>query len=612
MAEFSVWAPTCRQMDVVVEGQVVPMEQAERGWWLADVPHVGAGSDYVFRIDGGQAYPDPRSRYQPQGVHGPSRLVDPAEFEWTDERFQARPLSSALVYELHIGTFTPQGTFEAAIDKLKHLVDLGVTHVELMPVAQFAGTRGWGYDGVYPFAPHRTYGGPAGLQRLVDACHVEGLAVILDVVYNHLGPSGNYLAKFGPYFSERHKTPWGSAINFDGPYSDEVRDYFIDNAKMWLRDYHIDGLRLDAIHAIVDTSAFPFLEQLAEEVNSLQAALGRHLVLIAESDLNDPRVVRPRERDGFGFDAQWNDDFHHAVHSALTRETQGYYSDFGGVEDVAAVFRRPYLFTGHFSPVRLRSHGRRVDELDASRFLAYSQNHDQVGNRATGERLHQLLPLDQAKIAAALTILSPYIPMLFQGEEWAASTPFQYFVDFSEDPALAKAVSEGRRKEFSGLLEGTDVPDPQDEATFLRSKLNWDELKEAERRDMLAWYKELVALRRSTPALVDGRLDRVHARYDQEAVWIAVERDGTIVAANLGSKACEIDMPADDPTEIALASKPEATIDANVLHLPPHSVVLVRTGVRAAPRREAGGVLQPDAARRQRGKKRRLRNVDAM
>ena len=589
MAEFSVWAPTRRQIDVVVAGKIVAMEQMERGWWLADVPDIEAGSDYRFRIDGGPSYPDPRSLYQPAGVHGPSRVVDLAEFHWTDERFQARPLSSALVYELHIGTFTPEGTFDAAIEKLKHLAGLGVTHVDVMPVAQFAGGRGWGYDGVYPYAPHRVYGGPTGLQRFVNACHAEGLAVILDVVYNHLGPSGNYLAEFGPYFSERHHTPWGSAINFDGPYSDDVRDYFIDNAKMWLRDYHIDGLRLDAIHAIVDTSAFPFLEQLAEEVHILQASLGRHLALIAESDLNDPRVVRPRERDGFGFDAQWNDDFHHAIHSALTRETHGYYGDFGGVEDVAAVFRRPYLFTGYFSPFRLRSHGRRVDELNGSRFLAYSQNHDQVGNRATGERLHQLLPLDQAKIAAALTILSPYVPMLFQGEEWAASTPFQYFVDFSEDPELAKAVSQGRRKEFSGFMEGADVPDPQDEATFRRSKLRWEELSDAEHRNMLDWYKELVALRRRLPALADSRLDRIRTRCDEQATWLTVERAGTVLAANLGAHACEIAMPADLPTggslKIELASKPDATIDGQLLRLPPHSVALAVVGARGASHR---------------------------
>ena len=574
MAEFAVWAPTRQQMDVVVEGDVTAMEETERGWWLADVPGAGAGVDYLFRIDGGEAYPDPRSRHQPAGVHGPSRLIDPTEFRWTDNCFQARPLSSGLVYELHIGTFTPEGTFDSAIDKLQHLVELGVTHVELMPVAQFAGRRGWGYDGVYPYAPHQAYGGPAGLQRLVDACHAESLAVILDVVYNHLGPSGNYLSKFAPYFSDRHKTPWGSAINFDGPYSDDVREYFIDNAKMWMRDYHIDGLRLDAIHAIVDTSAFPFLEQLSQEVHSLQASLGKHLVLIAESDLNDPRVVRPRERDGFGFDAQWNDDFHHALHAALTRESQGYYGDFGSIEDLAAVYRRPYLFTGHFSPFRLRSHGRRVDELDASRFLTYSQNHDQVGNRATGERLHQLLPLDQAKIAAALSILSPYVPMLFQGEEWAASTPFQYFVDFSEDPELANAVSQGRLNEFAGFMEGTEVPNPQDEQTFLRSKLQWDELGRTEHAEMLAWYKELAALRRRTPAFVDGRLDRVHVRFDEKSKWIVVRRNGTVLAANLGSQPREIDLPAADSLKIALASKPQAQLGSGTLRLPPHSVAV--------------------------------------
>ena len=573
MADFEVWAPTRSRVEVIIDDKAYDMEADERGYWLATVAEAGPGTDYVFRLDGDEVYSDPRSRHQPEGVRGPSRVVDPLTFSWADRGFQSPPLSSALIYELHIGTFTPRGTFEAAIEKLKHLADLGVTHVELMPVAEFAGTRGWGYDGVFLYAAHHSYGGPLGLQRLVDACHAEGLAVILDVVYNHLGPSGNCLSQFAPYFTDRHRTPWGAAVNFDGPYSDDVRQYFIDNAKMWLRDYHIDGLRLDAIHAIVDTSAYPFLEQLAEEIKQLEANVGRHLVLIAESDLNDPRIIRPRGRDGFGFHAQWNDDFHHALHAAVTQETQGYYRDFGTMEDLAAVFRRPYLFTGKFSPFRLRSHGRRIDDVEASSFLAYSQNHDQVGNRATGERLHHLMPLDQAKVAAALAILSPYVPMLFQGEEWAAKSPFQYFVDFSEDPDLARAVSEGRRKEFGDFLANGEVPDPQAEETFLRSKLNWDELTAAEHRDMLAWYKSLIKLRRRHPTLVDGRLERIRANYDERARWITVARDHTLLAANLGAQVCTIDVPNSERAEICVASKTGIGIREGKLRLPPHSVV---------------------------------------
>ena len=457
-------------MEVATQDEFYAMEREDRGWWVAELDGVEPGADYKFRINGEESFPDPRSRFQPAGVHGPSRQVDPGAFQWSDEGFQQRPLPSALIYELHVGTFTPAGTFEATIERLDHLVRLGVTHVELMPVVEFLGQRGWGYDGVFPYAPHHAYGGPHGLQRLVDACHARGLAVILDVVYNHLGPSGNYLPQFGPYFTDRHKTPWGSAINFDGPHSDEVREFFIDNATMWLRDYHVDGLRLDAIHAIVDTSAMPFLEQLCQSVRHLEAQLGRHLAVIAESDLNDPRVIRSPERDGFGFDAQWNDDFHHAVHTALTAESHGYYCDFGGVDDLACVLARPYLYEGRFSPHRLRSHGRPIDGMRGSSFVAYSQNHDQVGNRATGERLHHLVALDEAKIAAALTILSPYVPMLFQGEEWGSSSPFLYFVDFSQDPQLAAAVTAGRREEFAGFHQGIQAPDPQEVPTFLRSQ----------------------------------------------------------------------------------------------------------------------------------------------
>jgi maltooligosyltrehalose trehalohydrolase len=575
MADFSVWAPKCEEIEIGIEDHLYEMDRTENGWWVLNLPDAEAGQDYHFRLNKKVVCPDPRSLFQPFGVGGPSRLIDLKSFRWTDHQFQARPLSAAVLYELHVGTFTPVGTFQSAIDRLDHLVQLGVTHVELMPIAEFAGTRGWGYDGVFPFAPHHSYGGPTRLAEFVNACHEHGLGVLLDVVYNHLGPAGCCLQRFGPYFTDRHKTPWGSSLNFDGPYSDDVRKYFLDNATMWLRDYHFDGLRLDAVHAIIDTSAMPFLEQLAAEVKHVEAQVGRRLVLIAESNLNDPRIVRPPESGGFGFRAQWNDDFHHAVHAVLTNETDGYYSDFGGIDDVACVFRRPYLYAGRFSPHRLRSHGRPAEGVHASSFIAYSQNHDQVGNRATGERLHQLVSADLAKVAAALTILSPYVPLLFQGEEWAASSPFQYFVDFSEDPDLTRSIVEGRRKEFAGLQDISLVPDPQAKETFERSKLNWAELEEDCHHEMLNWYRELIRVRRRIPALVDGRMDRVSTSFDEQARTLVVAREGTFLAANLGLDECELELNLGKGATIEIKSVTGVCVTAGKLVLPGQSVAVV-------------------------------------
>jgi maltooligosyltrehalose trehalohydrolase len=575
MTEFRVWAPLRDKVELLLGEAPHALKRTTGGWWRTDIDGVAFGQDYQYRLDAQEVWPDPRSLYQPNGVRGASRLIDVRSFSWTDDGFQARPLSSALIYEIHVGTFTPEGTFEAVIERLDHLVRLGVTHLELMPVVEFAGERGWGYDGVFPFAPHRVYGGPIGLAKLVDACHSRNIAVILDVVYNHLGPSGNCLGEYGPYFTDRHKTPWGSSLNFDGPYSDDVRQYFVDNAVMWLRDYHIDGLRLDAVHAIVDTSAFPFLEQLAAEVRHLEAQVGKHLTLIAESDLNDPRIIRPQLNHGFGFHAQWNDDFHHAIHAALTQENAGYYSDYGGLDDLACVFERPYLYTGRFSPHRLRSHGRPSEGVHASSFIGYSQNHDQVGNRATGERLHQLLPFDLAKVAAALTILSPYVPMLFQGEEWAASSPFQYFVDFSEDPNLASAVVEGRRQEFAGLQSASTVPDPQDVDTFERSKLNWREADADDHRAMLQWYEQLIQARRRLPALVDGRLERVKTRYDQQRQWLIIEREKTYFLVNIGADPVEIALGDVRRLTLELASSDPVEVQRHVVRMPGHSVALL-------------------------------------
>jgi maltooligosyltrehalose trehalohydrolase len=551
------------------------MTSADLGWWAAEGSDLAHGTDYAFVVDDAEpALPDPRSPWQPAGVHGPSRVVDHGRFEWTDQGWQAPPLASAVIYELHIGTFTPAGTFDGAIASLDALRELGVTHVEVMPVAAFPGRRGWGYDGVALYAPHDAYGGPDGLKRFVDACHARGLAVLLDVVYNHLGPSGNYLARFGPYFTSRYATPWGEAVNLDGPDSDEVRRFFLENACHWLRDYHVDGLRVDAVHAIIDTSARHFLEALAETVESLAASLGRHLVLIAESDLNDPRVVRRREVGGYGFDAQWNEDFHHALHAVLTGEDQGYYADFGRLADVAKALRRGLVYDGVYSPYRRRRHGRPAADLPGHRFIGCLQNHDQVGNRAQGDRTSHLLSPGRQRIGAALVLTAPFVPTLFQGEEWAASTPFQYFTDH-DDAVLGRAVSEGRRREFAafGWRPG-DVPDPQSPDTFARSVLDWDERGREPHAGILAWHRQLIDLRRRLPALTSGDLSPVEVRIDERDRWLAMTRGSVTVACNLAPERRQVPLP-ESATDGLLTSDPEARPDRGAIALAPDTVVIL-------------------------------------
>jgi maltooligosyltrehalose trehalohydrolase len=573
---FRLWAPRAQLVELVLEKSRHALQRSLHGWWEVDLPEVGPGTDYRYSLDGGAPRPDPRSPWQPDGVHGPSRTVDQNAFAWTDRRWQAPPFASAVLYELHIGTFSPAGTFDGAIDKLDHLVDLGVTHVEIMPVAEFHGDRGWGYDGVDLFAPKHSWGGPEGLKRLVDACHARGLAVLLDVVYNHLGPSGNYLSEFGPYFTKEHKTPWGDALNFDGPHCDEVRRFFCDNALMWLRDYHFDGLRLDAVHAIVDTSAIPFLEQLATEVDELKAHLGRHLVLIAESDLNDPRVVRPWEIGGFGIDAQWTDDVHHAIHAVLTGERGGYYADFGTLADLAIAMQQPYVYANRHSSFRQRRHGRPPLGLSGSKFVVFSQNHDQCGNRARGERLSQLVSHERSKMGAALMMLSPFVPQLFQGQEWAASTPFQYFVDYDAEPELAQAVADGRRREFAafGWLP-EDVPDPRDKATYERSILNWEELSDLQHADMLRWYRQLTRLRRTINSFTDGRLDLVDTTFDEEAGWLIVERGLMTSVFNFAATSQTVPIRRGRPLHCKLSSKAAIQIAEHGINVPADTVVVL-------------------------------------
>jgi maltooligosyltrehalose trehalohydrolase len=578
--EFRVWAPGRRQVEVVLSGgQRVPMRPSDRGagyggWWTCSVPQAGPGSDYAFSLDAGPPRPDPRSAFQPRGIHGPSRLVDHAAFAWSDAGWRGVPLAGSVLYECHVGTFSAEGTFDGAIEHLGHVADLGVDAIELMPVAEFSGDRGWGYDGVDLFAPHHAYGGPDALKRLIDAAHARGLGVVLDVVYNHLGPAGNYLPEFGPYFSAQHRTNWGEAVNFDGPGSDEVRRFVIDNALMWLRDYHGDGLRLDAVHAIVDHSATHILEELAAEVTALAAHAGRPLFLAAESDLNDPRFVRSRDAGGYGLDAAWADEWHHALHATLTGDTSGYYEDFGPLPLLAKALRQAWVYDGTYSRYRRRVFGRSPAGLDGSQFVVATQNHDQVGNRAAGERSSALMSDGRLRVAAALLLTSPFVPLLFQGEEWGAATPFQYFTGH-QDPGLGAAVSQGRRSEFSAFgWDPADVPDPQDPATFERSRLNWAEICTQRHASLLAWYRSLVALRRQVPALTDPRPGQTATDCDSEAGWLVVRRGPVTVAANLGADAWTF--PAGPAEGLLAASDPRVEGSGQGLVLPPDTVAILK------------------------------------
>jgi maltooligosyltrehalose trehalohydrolase len=519
--------------------------------------------------------PDPRSNFQPEGVLGPSQVVDHSSFAWSDSAWRGRPLAGLVIYELHTGTFTPHGTFASAIEKLPHLVDLGVTAVEIMPVAEFGGDRGWGYDGAALYAPHHAYGGPDGLKRLVDACHAAGLAVVLDAVYNHLGPAGNFLPEFGPYFTERYHTAWGAAFNYDGRGSDEVRRFVVDNALMWFRDYHLDGLRLDAVNTILDQSPVHILEQLAIEVCAASEALGRKTFLIAESDANDPRLVRPRDAGGYGLDGVWSDDWHHSLHTVLTGEGIGYYMDFGSLESLGKTLRQAWVYDGKPSEFRGRVRGRSAAGVPSHSFVIAAQNHDQVGNRATGDRLAERLEEGELKAAAALLLTSQFTPMLFQGEEWAASTPFQFFTDFS-DPQLGTAVREGRRREFEAFgWKPEAVPDPQSPATFEASKLRWDEADEPEHRSMLDWHRRLLALRRSLPVVESPVGEGVRVEIDDALGRIVFEREGVSVHVNLGSETWDSPMP--HGFTVALASHRGMAL-GETLRLPPRSVVVLKAG----------------------------------
>ena len=526
VTEFTVWAPYARSLDVFLtspEGRHVPLTAKPRGYWRAAVQDVYPGTRYFYRLNGEAERPDPASRFQPCGVHGPSEVTDPGSFPWEDADWKGLEADDLVFYELHTGLFTPEGSFEALIPHIPYLKDLGITAVELMPAAQFPGGRNWGYDGVYPYAPQNTYGGPEGLKTLVNALHRNGLAVFLDVVYNHLGPEGNYTHAFGPYFTAQHRTPWGEALNFEGPGSDEVRRFFIQNALYWLEEFHMDGLRLDAVHGIVDRRAVHFLADLVDAVHRVTAQWDRKVHLVAESDLNDTRLIFPRGEGGYGLDAQWNDDFHHALHALLTGERDGYYADFGRLRHLEKAFREGYVYTGQRSLFRRCRHGCPSAAIPGRQFVVFSQNHDQVGNRKGGDRPGRDADIEKLKLAAASVILSPYLPLLFMGEEYGEKAPFQYFVSFG-DPALIEAVCRGRREEFSAFGWDGEIPDPQAEETFLRSKLGSDRGRTGQGAHLLAFYRRLLQLRRESPAFARACKDHLQVSGDERKGLLSVLR----------------------------------------------------------------------------------------
>ncbi len=582
---FAVWSPVATHVRLSVGDAIVQMRRSGGDWWVPDgtdgaVPDLTEGPcDYGYLIDDSDVpRPDPRSRRQPAGVHQRSRTFDPSSFAWTDGAWTGRQLPGSVVYELHVGTFTPEGTLDSAIAKLDHLRSIGVDLVEVMPVNAFDGVWNWGYDGVDWFAVHEAYGGPPAYQRFVDACHTAGLGVVQDVVHNHLGPSGNYLPLFGPYLKQGRNT-WGDLVNLDGEGSAEVRRFVLDNVHMWFADYHVDALRLDAVHALSDSSPVHILEEMAIETAALSAHLGRPLTLIAESDLNDTKLVTPREGGGDGLDAQWSDDFHHALHVALTGETTGYYADFAPLSALAKVCEKGFFHDGTWSSFRGREHGAPVDtvHMPAWRLVVCSQDHDQIGNRARGDRLSDPSPGhlddDQLACAALVTLCGPFTPMLFMGEEWAASTPFQFFTSHP-DPELGKVTAEGRIKEFERMGWGTaDVPDPQDPATFERSKLDWSELSDGRHARLLAIYRSLAALRRTLPELTDPAFSSPAATADEETGVFTLRRGDLLIAVNFGTATAILP----ESGELLFTTPTPASLDAGGLSLPAHAGALLRT-----------------------------------
>jgi maltooligosyltrehalose trehalohydrolase len=523
---FTVWAPFRKTVELKIvapQSKIVPMEKDDRGYWHAEVHGLSEETQYIYRLDGQRERPDPASHFQPSGVHEPSQIVNHGLFNWTDENWKLFPLEEMIIYELHVGTFTREGTFDAILPRLSELNDLGINTIELMPVAQFPGIRNWGYDGVSLFAVQNSYGGPDRLKKLVNACHEKGIAVVLDVVYNHLGPEGNYLWDYGPYFTDKYKTPWGEAVNFDDAYSNEVRNFYIENALYWIKYYHIDALRLDAVHGISDLSAKPFLQELADSVGQFSSGEKWNVYLIAESDLNDTRIIRKKEIGGYGLDAQWCDDFHHCIHTLLTGEQDGYYCDFGSMADLVKSLREGFVYSGEYSAFRKRNHGNSSKDIPAYQFVVFSQNHDQTGNRALGERLSQLVTFEALKLVAGTVLLSPYIPLIFMGEEYGEDTPFLYFVSHS-DPALVEAVRKGRREEFRTFTWEKEPPDPQDDDTFRASKLQWEKRESVKHRILLDFYTHLIGLRKKIPPLMHLNKENLEVYAFEKEKVLCMER----------------------------------------------------------------------------------------
>jgi maltooligosyltrehalose trehalohydrolase len=563
---FSVWAPQHEYVQLALDGgEHVEMVPRDDGWHEVSLDGDRSGARYRFRV-GDDELPDPASRWQPDGVHGASAVVA-RDFAWSDDRWQGIPLADYVISEVHIGTYTPEGTFDAAAAQLSELVDLGVTAVEVMPIAEFPGTRNWGYDGVFPYAAQHSYGGPDGFKRFVDAAHGLGLAVVLDVVYNHLGPEGNHLGAYGPYFTDQYRTPWGDAINFDGPGSDNVRAFFVDNALQWVDEFHVDALRLDAVHAIVDASAYPFVEELTNAVHEVASAQRRYIYAIAESAANDARLIAASERGGLGCDAQWSDDFHHALHALLTGERMEYYEDFGTVDDLAVAYREGYTYAGRFSPFRQRRHGRSAAGLPGERFVVFAQNHDHIGNRAAGERLSALVGTAGLQVAAAAVLCAPFVPLLFMGEEWGASAPFPYFTSHS-DPELVEGVRRGRQEEFAQFHSDASVPDPQDDATFRSAVLDRREREKEPHATLLDWHRRLLALRREVPALRALDPQRVATEVFEEEHALVVTRhadgDEVVIVLRFGGDDARLPVPLSPGRWRVLLDSHASTADGTV------------------------------------------------
>lgn len=549
-AEIRFWAPEADRVDIQTAQKLLPLEKKDLGYWELQSDALQPGSTYNFLLNGETLIPDPASLRQPEGVHGVSEAVDLKAFVWTDQAWKNPALGSYVLYELHAGTFSPEGTFEGVIGKLDYLLDLGITAIELMPVAQFPGERNWGYDGVFPFAVQNSYGGAAGLQKLVNACHEKGLAVVLDVVYNHMGPEGNYFGQAGPYFTEKYHTPWGSAINFDDAWSDGVRRYFIENVLMWFRDFHLDALRLDAVHAIKDLGVKHVLQEISQEVDLLMEATRRNYYLIAECDLNDNKYINPLTQHGYGMDAQWIDEFHHALRVTAGEPTTGYYSDFTGIKHLEKAYRDGYIYDGIYSPHRLKTFGGKAEGNTGSQFVVFSQNHDQVGNRMLGERSSELLSYEMQKLMAGAVLCSPFLPMLFMGEEWGETHPFLFFTSHG-DPELVKAVREGRKAEFAAFHAEGEAPDPQSEDTFNRSRLQWDLLEEEGHQQLLSFYKTMIGLRKQYGPLNNTERSQLTVSADAATNCLVLKRweDGVQVLClmNFSKKTQDITIPDDKP-----------------------------------------------------------------